>query len=54
MLMNNVTTIDYKAIVESMADMIIITDENGIITYVSPQWKTVLGYEASEMMGHRR
>ncbi len=52
--MNNVTTIDYKAIVESMADMIIITDENGIITYVSPQWKTVLGYEASEMMGHRR
>lgn len=54
MLMNNVTTIDYKAIVESMADMIIITDENGIITYVSPQWKTVLGYETSEMMGHRR
>ncbi|MCD8574885.1 MAG: PAS domain S-box protein [Erysipelotrichaceae bacterium] len=52
--MNNVTTIDYKAIVESMADMIIITDNDGIITYVSPQWEKILGYTASEMMGHRR
>lgn len=52
--MKDITTLDYKAIVESMADMIIITDEDGIITYVSPQWEKILGYTASEMMGHRR
>lgn len=48
------TKLDYKAIVESMADMIIITDEDGIMTYVSPQWEKVLGYSPSEMLGHRR
>lgn len=52
--MKDITILDYKAIVKSMADMIIITDEDGIITYVSPQWEKILVYTASEMIGHRR
>jgi PAS domain S-box-containing protein len=32
-------SLDYKAIIESMADMIIITDQDGFITYASPQWE---------------
>jgi PAS domain S-box-containing protein len=48
------TQLDYKELIETMADMIIITDEDGIITYVSPQWKDVLGYTSDEMLGKRR
>lgn len=46
--------LDYRAIVESMADMIIVTDENGFIQYASPQWETVLGYTPDELVGHKR
>lgn len=46
--------VDFKELIETMADMIIITDEDGIITYVSPQWKDVLGYSSEEMLGKRR
>jgi PAS domain S-box-containing protein/putative nucleotidyltransferase with HDIG domain len=45
---------DYKAIVESMVDMVIITDHEGIINYASPQWEALLGYHPSEMIGKRR
>ena len=53
-IMKDLTPPDVKTIIESMADMTIITDEDGIITYVSPQWEKVLGYQANEMIGHRR
>ena len=46
--------LDYKAIIESMPDMIIVTDEDGIINYASPQWEAFLGYHPSEMIGKRR
>ena len=46
--------LDYRAIVESMADMIIVTDEEGIIQYASPQWEGVLGYHPDQLVGHKR
>ncbi len=46
--------LDYKAIVESMADMILITNQDGIINYASPQWEALLGYLPSEMIGKQR
>jgi PAS domain S-box-containing protein/putative nucleotidyltransferase with HDIG domain len=48
------SNLDFKALIETMADMIIITDEHGLITYASPQWKDVLGYTSEEMIGRRR
>jgi|GEM_PF-1433863 len=48
------STQDYKAIVESMADMVIITNKEGLISYASPQWEALLGYLPNEMIGKRR
>ena len=39
------------AVLNQVNSLIKITDENGYITYASPSFKTVLGYEPEEMMG---
>ncbi len=41
----------YRGLVESMTDMVIATDENGTVTYVSPQVKHMTGYEVHEVEG---
>jgi len=39
----------YKSIVENTQDVIILTDENGVNSYVSPSSTRVLGYNPSEL-----
>jgi len=39
------------AVLNQINSLIKITDENGYITYASPSFKTVLGYEPEEMLG---
>jgi PAS domain S-box-containing protein/putative nucleotidyltransferase with HDIG domain len=46
--------LDYRAIVETGVDMFIITNEDGIISYASPQWEHVLGYAPEAMVGKNR
>ncbi|MEP6662856.1 MAG: PAS domain S-box protein, partial [Verrucomicrobiota bacterium] len=41
----------FRALVQNSTDVLGITDENGIITYRSPNLQNSLGYEASEMVG---
>jgi PAS domain S-box-containing protein len=42
----------YRSLLESLNDIVISSDENGVITYVSPQIKEIGGYEESEMIGN--
>jgi PAS domain S-box-containing protein len=42
----------FRSIAENLSDVIFMTDEKGIITYISPASLTVFGYESSEMIGH--
>jgi len=42
------------ALLENASEVITIYDLNGIVQYVSPSVKTILGYEAEEMIGINR
>ncbi len=41
----------YRNLVENINDVLFATDENGVITYISPQIKPVSGYSPSEIIG---
>jgi PAS domain S-box-containing protein len=41
----------YRNLINSLQDVIVSTDENGIITYISPRIKDIAGYEENEMVG---
>ncbi len=41
----------YRTIVENSNDLIMMTQPDGIISYVSPRFKEVLGYDPSELVG---
>ena len=41
----------YRAIVDSSMDSIICIDERGIVQSANPATKTILGYEADELVG---
>ena len=41
----------YRELVENINDVIYSTDENGIVTYISPLIKDVMGYHPSEIIG---
>ncbi|NYT05113.1 MAG: PAS domain S-box protein [Methanomicrobiales archaeon] len=43
--------ITYRTLVEEINDVILNIDENGIISYVSPRAREVLGYEPEQMAG---
>jgi PAS domain S-box-containing protein len=40
----------YRELVEDMNDVIFSTDEKGILTYISPVARTMLGYEPEELL----
>jgi len=40
----------YKRIVENTSDAIMLTQPNGVVSYVSPACKTVLGYEPEDLV----
>jgi diguanylate cyclase (GGDEF)-like protein/PAS domain S-box-containing protein len=42
----------FEALVEHASDLITVNDMDGVLTYASPSAKTVLGYEASELVGY--
>jgi PAS domain S-box-containing protein len=42
----------YRLLIEDINDVIYRTDQNGILTYLSPVVKSVAGYEPSELIGH--
>lgn len=41
----------FKALVEQGADLTAIIDDNGVILYASPSYKTVLGYDEPDLVG---
>lgn len=41
----------FRLITENTNDLIVITNEDGIIMYASPSYKSYLGYESSELQG---
>ena len=41
----------YRSLIESLKDMVMSSDENGIVTYISPQVKEITGYDESEVVG---
>ena len=43
----------YRLIVENTADVIILTEKNGTISYVSPSCKEVFGYSPEEFVGKK-
>ncbi|HEC86523.1 MAG TPA: PAS domain S-box protein, partial [Thermoplasmatales archaeon] len=43
----------YRLIVENTADVIILTEKNGTISYVSPSCKEVFGYFPNEFVGEK-
>ncbi|MCD6237176.1 MAG: PAS domain S-box protein [Thermoplasmata archaeon] len=43
----------YRLIVENTADVIILTEKNGMISYVSPSCKEVFGYSPEEFVGKK-
>lgn len=42
----------YRDLVENINDMIYTTDENGVVTYISPASEMLFGYYPSELVGH--
>ncbi len=42
--------VNYRAVLESFTMHIAVLDENGVIHYISPSIKNILGYEASEII----
>ena len=43
----------YRALVENLNDIIYQTDENAIVTYISPNVEAIGGYKQSEIIGKR-
>ena len=43
----------YKRIVEHTSDVIMLTQSDGIISYISPSCEKVLGYNAKELVGQQ-
>jgi PAS domain S-box-containing protein len=41
----------YRTLVESLQEVVFTVDVQGVLTYVSPQVKEMLGYEAGELIG---
>jgi PAS domain S-box-containing protein len=41
----------YRSLVESIPDIIFALDLEGVITYIGPRWKKILGHEESEVLG---
>ncbi len=41
----------YKGIVENSSDLIMLTRPDGVITYMSPACRSILGYEPEEVVG---
>ena len=41
----------YKNLVENINEVIYTLDKNGLVTYISPAIKTILGYDYSEIIG---
>ncbi len=41
----------YRTLIQSSQDIVLLADENGNRTYISPSIKTVLGYEPEELLG---
>ena len=44
----------YRTLVEEVNDILTVTDTDGTITYISPAITRVLGYDPSELIGHKR
>jgi PAS domain S-box-containing protein len=42
----------YRLLIEDINDVIYRTDQNGILTYLSPVVQSVAGYEPTELIGH--
>jgi PAS domain S-box-containing protein len=43
----------FKSVVQNSMDLITLTDEKGLIIYLSPQCESVLGYPASKFIGQK-
>lgn len=43
----------FRSIAEQMSEIVFITDQNGMTTYVSPAVTTVSGYTTDDVIGHR-
>ena len=53
-LICNIEDRQFRDIVEAVSDLIAITDQYGAFQYLSPQWRTLLGYEIFELIGKSR
>jgi PAS domain S-box-containing protein len=42
----------FRSIAEQISDVVFITDQNGITTYVSPAVETIAGYNTDDVIGH--
>ncbi len=53
LLLRNLRTSEeqYRLIAENMTDLIAMSDEEGNFAYVSPSYRTVLGYEPDSLLG---
>lgn len=43
----------FNSLIEDSHDVILLTDKGGLITFVSPNAKKILGYEGNELIHHR-
>jgi len=41
----------FRSVIENGTDLVIITDTDGIVTYVSPQCSDIIGYEEQDILG---
>ena len=48
---NSINSEAFKSVIENSTDLTIITDADGVATYVSPQCKNVIGYDDEEIRG---
>ena len=44
---------DYRTLVENLNDVLYTTDENAVITYVSPNIQQISGYDPNEVIGRK-
>jgi two-component system, cell cycle sensor histidine kinase and response regulator CckA len=42
----------YRSLIESIPDIIFALNPDGIITYVGPRWKKILGHDEAEVLGN--
>ena len=43
----------FRSITEQISEIVFVTDQSGITTYVSPAVETISGYTSEEVIGHR-